>query len=150
MTNRRRIAFVIPVLAIVACTGADEPPKVPLGHPSITSTGGATAGTTPTIDGEARVALDSGNTLYRAKSYPLALDQYRRAALLAPGQDVPLFGMLMVASATNDSRLADSVTALMRALRPPAAPGTTADSALTDIHAGVLPPAHPPLPATTP
>lgn len=105
-----------------------------------TSPGLSPHGTVPTITGEAKVALDSGNTLYSAKSYALALAQYRRAASLAPSAEAPLFGMLMVATVTKDSRLADSATAQLRALNGSAAGAGVTDSALADVHAGVTMP----------
>lgn len=150
MTRYGRFTMLLAVLAALACKDADEVPKLPLGHPPIASVGASSTAAAPLIEGEARVALDSGNALYKTKAYQLALDQYRRAADLAPGDEAPLFGMLMVASSTSDARLADSVTALMRALRPQPSSGTLADSVLAGVHSGLLPPSHPPLPPRSP
>jgi hypothetical protein len=72
----------------------------------------------PRITGEAKVALDSGNVLFRARAYDLALAQYRRSAQLAPTDVTPLFGVLLVGEATNSSRLADSARARIRELNP--------------------------------
>lgn len=142
--------MLLAALAVLACNVADEAPKLPLGHPPIASDEASSRPAAPLIEGEAKVALDSGNALYKAKAYQLALDQYRRAADLAPGEEAPLFGMLMVASSTSDARLADSVTALMRALRRKISSITITDSVLAGVHSGVLPPSHPPLPPRSP
>ena len=104
---------------------------IPLDQPA--ATGVSPHGTVPSITGDARVALDSGNKLYSAKSYDLALAQYRRAASLAPAAEAPLFGILMVASATNNAALTDSATRMLQALSDSAGDTTTADE-LVDIH----------------
>lgn len=96
-------------------------------------------GTVPTITGEAKVALDSGNVLYSAKAYAPALAQYRRAAALAPDAEAPLFGMLMVASVTNDAALTDSATKLLRALNDSAGADSTTADELVDIHSRIRP-----------
>ncbi|HUF30170.1 MAG TPA: hypothetical protein VMM77_05855 [Gemmatimonadaceae bacterium] len=150
MTSHGRFIMLLAVLAALACKAADEAPKLPLGHPPIASDGASSTAAAPLIEGEAKAALDSGNALYKAKAFPLALNQYRRAADLAPSEEAPLFGMLMVASSTGDAGLADSVTALMRALRPQPSSDTRADSVLAGVHSGVLPPSHPPLPPRSP
>jgi hypothetical protein len=150
MAKYRTFMAMVGLVAICACNRADDEPKLPLGHPPVASEGASAAATPPTITGEAKVALDSGNAAYTAKDYALALGQYRRAAVLAPSEEAPLFGILMVATATNDARLSDSVTAVMRALNPQSDTGAMADSALVDIHSRVLPPSHPPLPSRTP
>lgn len=153
MKNYRRCALLLAALAIGACSkSADDAPKLPLGHPRVANQGRSGERSPPTIHGEAKVALDSGNILYTAKAYTLALAQYRRAATLAPDEEAPLFGMLMVANVTNDTRLADSATTLMRALNGPATGGssTRSDSELTDIHPGVTPIPRPPRPAKKP
>ena len=93
------------------------------------ATGVSPHGTVPSITGEAKIALDSGNKLYTAKSYALALAQYRRAAALAPEAEAPVFGMLMVAGVTNNAALTDSATKMLRALND----STGADSAATEL-----------------
>lgn len=98
------------------------------------ATGVSPHGTVPSITGDAKIALDSGNTLYTAKSYALALEQYRRAAALAPQAEAPVFGMLMVAGVTNNAALTDSATNRLRALNASAGGDSTADE-LVDIHA---------------
>ena len=102
-----------------------------------TATGVSPHGTIPSITGDAKIALDSGNKLYTAKSYALALAQYRRAASLAPTAEAPLFGMLMVANVTNDAALTDSATRALRALND----STTAEE-VVDAHSrlGTAPP----------
>lgn len=89
----------------------------------------------PRITGEAKIALDSGNILFRAKAYDLALAQYRRSARLAPDEVIPLFGVLMVAEARKDPRLADSVRTRIRELNPSASDSAArGHAALIDRH----------------
>jgi hypothetical protein len=135
MMHRTRTALLAAVLAAAACSsGADQTPKLPLGHPELGTGSGTTQSPAPTIVGDAKVALDSGNVLYRAKAYDLALAQYRRAADLAPAEEAPLFGMLMIATATKDTQLEDSATALISALSPTEAGKAGAGAELLDVH----------------
>lgn len=128
---RRRALPVLAALIVLGCSGKEEAPMIPLDQPA--ATGVSPHGTVPTITGEAKVALDSGNKLYTAKSYALALEQYRRAAALAPSAEAPLFGMLMVAGVTNNAALTDSASKLLSALNASSGDSTTADE-LVDIH----------------
>jgi len=109
--------FILPFLAvalIVGCGSRDnEAPDA-----------GADGSGPPRITGEAKVALDSGNALFRAKAYDLALEQYRRSARLIPNDATPHFGILMVGQATNNTRLADSARARIRELNPSLADST--------------------------
>lgn len=133
------VRFALPALAaalVLACGDKEEAPMIPLGQ--ATSQDVSPHGTVPSITGEAKVALDSGNKLYTAKSYALALAQYRRAAALAPEAEAPLFGMLMVASVTKDARLTDSVTKLLRALND-----STTGADVVDAHSGIGTPPQP-------
>lgn len=134
---RRCTLPLLAALLVLGCSGKDEAPMIPLDQ--ATATGVSPHGTVPSITGDAKVALDSGNKLYTAKSYALALEQYRRAAALAPEAEAPVFGMLMVAGVTNNAALTDSATKLLRALNGSAGAGVT-DSALADVHAGVTMP----------
>ena len=141
-------AVLLAMLALGACgrSAADDAPKLPLGHPRVATQGDSGERRGPTIRGEAKVALDSGNILYKAKAYPLALAQYRRAAVLAPDEEAPFFGVLMVANVTKNARLADSATTRIRELNASATGTSGALSAaeLRDIHARVIPTPHPP------
>lgn len=142
---------ILPVLAmlLLGCSRGDSDDRVPLGQSA--GNAGQTAGA-PRITGEAKIALDSGNVLFRAKAYDLALAQYRRSAQLAPADVTPLFGVLMVAEATNNAKLADSVRTVMRSLNPAAADSSTAagHADIVDRHSRVPPPdvvsPHPPPP----
>ena len=93
---------------------------------------------------DAKAALDSGNALFRKKAYPEALAQYRLASDRAPQHSAPLFGIYMVARATNNGALADSALAGIRQRNGPlpttqggAPHGTMTDSALKQGHAGL-------------
>ena len=92
--------------------GAGAPADLPVGHPAIPTDTGAEQ--VALMTGPARVALDSANALFKAKRYQHALEKYRLAARLAPDEKAPLIGILMVATAVNDKRLADSVEAVLR------------------------------------
>jgi hypothetical protein len=128
------------MLALSACAGGgDEEPRLPLGHPELSGPGARRGAPAPDIAPEAQAALDSGNKLYAATAYAAALEQYRRAAEAAPQHEAPLFGIVMVATATRDSALADSAATVMRARKG----GSGTD--LLDVHKGVVPNPHPPV-----
>jgi hypothetical protein len=91
------------------------------------------------IHGEAKVALDSGNLLFRGKNYDGALKLYSRAADLAPAELAPLLGIMMVSDITNDSNLGKTTLARIRKLDP-----GYADSTAMMSHAKIMK-AHPPL-----
>jgi hypothetical protein len=135
MHNVLRCALLAAVVWAGGCRESDESPRLPLDHPPLGENASAM------LVGDARAALDSGNRLYSAKAYAAALEQYRRAAALAPEHDAPLFGIVMVANATADSALADSAATAMREHQ--AAKRPAAD--LLDVHKGVLPDSHPPI-----
>lgn len=143
MHNVVRCALLLAVLANSGCRAdSDEPPQLPLGHPELSGPGAATGNPAPALAANAQAAIDSGNALYTAKDYAAALVQYRRAAALAPGHEAPLFGILMVANATNDRTLADSAGSVMRT-RQGGGGGT--DPNLLDVHKRALPDSHPPI-----
>lgn len=118
---RNRCPLVIlaaTTLLMVACGGGKEPPKTPLSEGSTPSGPGPTVhptGDTRDLPLGARIALDSGNALYRAKRYAEALTQYRLAAKHAPEDAAAYFGWYMVAEATKNKPLADSASAAIRA-----------------------------------
>ena len=131
---RRGGLIAATLLVAVSCKGA-EGPKTPLG-------GGPPAGGAPGTPGvdtraglspAARAALDSGNALFRAHLYPLALDQYRLAAKAAPDQGSPVYGIYMAASALNNKKLADSAMAVFSAMTGNASPMFT-DSLMKKAH----------------
>ena len=96
------------------CGGSDAP-KIPLGAAKATAeTPGNPPMSGPT--GEARVALDSGNVLFRAKDYDQALVQYQRSAELAPNEVAPLMGIMMVADVTKNVKLAEDTRPRLRKL----------------------------------
>lgn len=126
------------VLALISAAGCaeDKGERIPLGG----DTNAAAA--TRTLSSEARATLDEGNRLFRAKQYAEALAAYRRAAVQAPADVAPLWGIQMAARALNDAALADSAIQRIRAIAPDAAPGAGADP-----HAPGAAGAAPPLPA---
>lgn len=116
-------------MTIIACGGSDAP-KTPLGA---AGAGASDQATGPVIQGEAKVALDSGNILFRAKAYDKALAQYNRSAELAPAEIAPLLGILMVADVTKNSKLADATIPRIRKLDP-----ALADSSVVTPHARII------------
>jgi hypothetical protein len=118
-------------VVLLACNKGKEPaPKTPLSEVSAQSGGELAAGSAGAMSAEARVVLDSGNALYRAKKYADALAQYRIAAQRAPEDPAPYFGIYMVAGATGNKRLQDSAQAALRArgMIQPEGPHVRADS----------------------
>jgi hypothetical protein len=136
-----RFCCVAATAGICACGGTDAP-KTPLGETS--SRGVASDEAIPAITGEAKLALDSGNTLFRAKAYDGALVQYRRSAQLAPTELAPLLGIMMVADATKDSKLAEATLPRIRRLNP-----AVADSSAEMPHSKIME-AHPRTGVATP
>lgn len=118
-------------VSLLGC-GKSDAPKIPLGAAPVTST----APVNPPMSGptgEARVALDSGNALFRAKAYDQALVQYKRSAELAPNEAAPLLGIMMVADVTNDSKLAEATLPRLRKLN-----ASLADSAVILPHSKLM------------
>lgn len=133
---RRDAALVRAVVALVAvaCTTRDEPPKVPLGRAADSARVEQQAHAL--LGPAAKAALDSGNVLFRKKNYEGALAEYRAASALAPQHAAPLFGIYMVARATDNRAMADSALAQIR-LRSGPLPGAAhsfSDSALRRMH----------------
>lgn len=133
---RHDAVLVGALLAIVtvACTTRDEPPKVPLGRAADSARAEQQAHAL--LGPAAKAALDSGNVLFRKKNYQGALAEYRAASALAPQHAAPLFGIYMVARATDNRAMADSALAQIRLRNGPlpGAPHTFSDSALRRMH----------------
>jgi hypothetical protein len=128
-----RVGFLAGVVTVVGCGGSDAP-KTPLGAAPPAA---AIAGGSPGLTGEAKIAIDSGNMLFRLKAYDKALVQYSRSADLAPNEVAPLLGILMVADVTKNSKLASETLPRIRKLDP-----AMADSSAVSSHSKVMQ-AHP-------
>ena len=128
-------------LLIVACSGGNGASKVPLAQAATDSSARAMEAAHALLGPAAKAALDSGNVLFRRKAYDEALVEYRLAAELAPQHTAPLFGIQMVAAATNNRPLLDSALAGIRARNGPlpattsGAPHSMSDSALKSLRA---------------
>ena len=131
-----RCCSIAIVAALALGCSRDEPPKVPLGRTSPADSVRAEQRAHALLGPKAKAALDSGNVLFRKKAYTDALGQYRAAAELAPQHAAPLFGIYMVARATNNRAMADSVLAEIRLRNGPmsAGPHSFSDSALRRVH----------------
>jgi hypothetical protein len=130
-----RSSLVAAVVIICGC-GGKEAPKTPLGAAPDVAAG--TSESPPSgLTGEAKIAIDSGNMLFRLKAYDKALVQYSRSADLAPNEVAPLLGILMVADVTRNSKLATETLPRIRKIDP-----TMADSSAVSSHSKVMQ-AHP-------
>lgn len=129
-----RILFVAG--ATLACTGGQGAPKIPLARASAADSAREVEAAHGLIGPAAKAALDSGNVLYRKRAYAAALAQYRQASALAPQHAAPLFGIYMVARATNNLAMADTALAGIRQRNGPmvAAPHGFGDSVLLRRH----------------
>ena len=123
--------YCVAAAAVTLACGGSDAPKTPLGGKSSIGVAGDEAA--PAITGEAKVALDSGNTLFRAKAYDRALSQYRRSAQLAPAELSPLLGIMMVADVTKDSKLSEETLPRIRRLNP-----AVADSSARMPHSKII------------
>ena len=121
-------ALILPAIAVVACSRAENQPKVPL------SATASTAGS-PVRDAlppEERAALDLGNTRYRAGNYADALTAYRKAAAAAPNDAAPYFGIYMTAKKVGNTALADSANTAIAARN--GASLMLSDSSMKELH----------------
>jgi Tfp pilus assembly protein PilF len=123
-------ALLLALVVCHACTG-QERPKTDLAAKAAADSAALE------LSPEAKVALDSGNVLFRAKQYAAARHQYESAAQRSPAHAAPLFGLYMIGRATGDRALADSAMAGIRA-RNAVPPHDLADSTSTS-------PRHPPM-----
>jgi hypothetical protein len=128
-----RLGFCLTGAVTIWGCGGSEAPKIPLNQADHGTIGANEAATPGAMGGEAKTALDSGNMLFRAKAYERALAQYRLSARLDPTELAPLLGILMVADATKNAKLADSTVSRMRELNP-----AVGDSAAAMSHAEIL------------
>lgn len=124
-------------LFLAACSG--EAPKTPLGRVATVDSARAVETAHGFLGPQAKAALDSGNTLFKQRAYAGALGQYRTAAALAPQHAAPLFGIYMVARATNNTPMADSALAgiRLRSGSMPVVPHSFSDTALQRLHEGL-------------
>ena len=132
-TYMSRLGLSLAAVVTLGACGDRDAPKTPLDRQGTASVGTSAAQAQRGITGAAKSALDSGNTLFRAKAYERALAQYRRSAKLAPTELAPLFGILMVTDVTKDTKLADSTRARMRELNP-----ALTDSSFGTSHAEIV------------
>lgn len=130
------IVFAV-VVSVCGCKGS-EAPKIPLGEATPMASIGADHPAVDGLTGDAKLALDSGNALFRVKAYDQALSQYSRSAELAPKELAPLLGIMMVADVTNDAKLAGATLPRIRKIDP-----SMADSSTITSHSKMIK-AHPP------
>lgn len=104
------------IATLSGCRPKDDQPVTPATTPNLHAgiELSSAAADAPPMSANARIPLDSGNKLYRAKRYPEALAQYRLAAARSPGDPTAYYGVFMVAAATKNTKLADSAMQMMR------------------------------------
>ncbi|HEU4585566.1 MAG TPA: hypothetical protein VFR95_07435 [Gemmatimonadaceae bacterium] len=140
------VTLVVVLVAVELATMGDRARSAvpPTGSPGAVSAQSADA---PPIDDPASEPLDRGNAAYRAGNYAGALDAYRAAAVAAPEDAAPYFGIYMAAMALHDTVLADSAMRVIRAQHASGGDMLT-DSSLRDLHAhgAMVPKGHPPIP----
>jgi hypothetical protein len=133
-----RWRWVIVLAATTVACSRQDPPKIPLAR-AVADSARSVEAAHALIGPEVKAALDSGNVLFRHKEYDAALAQYRTASALAPQHAAPLFGIYMVARATNNSVMADSALEGIRLRNGPMAvgPHTFGDSSMQRAHAAI-------------
>ena len=136
LVTRARLPLAILATIVIggtmACSRAQNQPKLPLGQASAAAPSNTTSARDALSDA-AKAALDQGNTEYRAGRYEQALAAYRNAAKAAPDNSAPYFGIYMAAKKLGNASLADSASGEI-ASRTGANP-MLSDSAMRAIHA---------------
>ena len=127
------VLFVAIATGLAACSRANEQPKTPLGQ--ATAATDTTSAQQSALPPAARTALDRGNAEFRAGKYDAALNSYREAARVVPGDPSPYFGIYMAAQKLGKTSLADSASKLIQTLSGTG--GGLSDSALRKVHSGV-------------
>ena len=122
--------------AAAAACGGGESARIPLAQRSASDSLKRLEAAHSLIGPDAKALLDSGNVLFRKKQYIPALGRYREASDLAPQHSAPIFGIYMVARATNNTALADSALAELRKRtgQLPSGEHGFSDSALKALH----------------
>jgi hypothetical protein len=129
--------ILLAAIAAAGCTGHRDAQQVPPATAVVADSARAVAQAHGLIGPAARAALDRGNGLFRKKAYDAALAEYRAAAALAPQHAAPLYGIYMVARATNNSAMADSALSGIKDRNAVMAPHAFDDSTLKRVHAKV-------------
>jgi tetratricopeptide (TPR) repeat protein len=129
LSSGAKLLLAIAAIGGMACSRAQNQPKVPLGE--------AAAAPQPSardaLSDAAKAALDKGNLEYRAGRYDAALAAYREAEKAAPDNSAPFFGIYMAAKKLGNTSLADSASSVI-ASKTGANP-MLGDSAMRAIHA---------------
>jgi Flp pilus assembly protein TadD len=124
------IIALIAISGVMACSRAQNQPKVPLGQ---TSAAAPAPSPRDALSDEAKAALDQGNLEYRAGRFEQALAAYRKAAKAAPDNSAPFFGIFMAAKKLGNKSLADSASSQIASLA--GSNPMLSDSSMRAIHA---------------
>lgn len=111
-----RAGFAAPVLCVALVTAACAPEQeqmIPLGGDAASD---ARSDGTGQLSEAAQATLQRGNEAFRAGQFAMALEQYRRASLEAPGSASPWIGILMAAQKLGNAALADTASRMAAAL----------------------------------
>jgi hypothetical protein len=133
------LSGTLALTVISACGTPDATGKRPLGSApplGAASAAGALASQSaapepagPVLSPAAKIALDAGNSAYRAKHFGDAIARYREASAASPEHAAPWFGIYMAATEMKNKPLADSAMAKVNTL--------SSDAAALNTHAEV-------------
>ncbi|MBI1809363.1 MAG: hypothetical protein HYR75_05640 [Gemmatimonadetes bacterium] len=145
----RWMVLAAAALTLVACGKKEDDGKIPLSAEAKMPADSVHKGMVqpvPALEAlppAAQAALDSGNALFRKKLYAQAMERYRATEKLVPNHPSAVYGIYMVARATNDTTLADSALAVIKKYNAVMPHGKMDSTAALEAHkkAGVtLPP----------
>jgi hypothetical protein len=122
----------------VGCGGSDEA--------SATGDQGPMSAAARPMSEEVQALVNEGNEAQRAAEFDQALTAYRAAMELDSEHPVPQFGALMVAMATGNEALSDSLTQLLQTSAPELVSMLTPDGSMGGGMPGGMPGGAPPLP----
>jgi hypothetical protein len=134
----RLTCAVATALSLAACDRGSPIPGAE-GTPEAAARAGGEAATRE-LSPAARIALDSGNTAFKAKDFRTALRFYREAAAATPNHAAPWFGINMVGRATHNQPLADSAMVQVRKWSNTTNPHIMPDTMFERVHKDVKKP----------
>ena len=104
-------AFMLGVLGLTGCGGSQDSAPSAENQEAIPPAAAV-------MSAEVQAFVDQGNEAQREGNFEAAMSAYRAAMELDPQHPVPQFGALMVAMATGDEALTDSLSQLLQASSP--------------------------------
>ena len=131
------VGLMMTGLVLAGCGGSEEAAEGPEDQ------GPMPAAARPMSD-EVQALVDQGNEAQRSGEFDRALEAYQAAMELDPEHPVPQFGALMVAMATGDEALSDTLSQRLRVSAPEllsmlSPDGTMGGGMPANPHAGGMP-----------